>query len=338
MLNHMVGAMAGFDWVALLETNRIHYVTSGPNVGRDHVGVKCPFCPDDPSEHMSISTDNKGWRCWRNNEHRGKSPVKLIMGLLRCSQAAAQQIAGHSVFVPEGDLLTMVQKQFEPDKITKPKGLELPKEFKKFTNLPSGRPYVNYLMSKERGFYWSEIGQFTDKWDMRYCTHGPYYGRIIFPVYQYGKLVTWSGRSIHANAFLRYKTLPIEPDHEHEIVAQCSIRETLLWYDRLMSSTAHTIFICEGPFDALKINVLGEEEGIVSTCLYTNNPSEAQIELLHDLLPRYERRYLLLDRNELANTIKTADRLSDLSVEMAQLSPGVKDPGLLSSLGQIVLD
>src|SRR6202035_1643549 len=161
-----------FDWKNFLDARRIEYATSGPNVGRDHVAIRCPVCADDPSHHMSISLTGEGYRCFRNHEHRGKNPAWLIQALLKCSWEQANHIAGNRYnFDSFSKLLDKQEQRYRPP-------LKLPTEFKAISDLPSCRPFVAYL--RNRGFTAEHIATLSDRYGLRYCTQGIYHGRIIF--------------------------------------------------------------------------------------------------------------------------------------------------------------
>lgn len=51
---------------SILKQNRIEYFTSGPNIGRGQIGVRCPICGyQDPSAHCVIQTATNEWYCRR---------------------------------------------------------------------------------------------------------------------------------------------------------------------------------------------------------------------------------------------------------------------------------
>ena len=89
------------DWINFFQSRNIHFVDSGANVVRGNVACRCPWCGgNDPSEHMSINLEGKGFRCWRQPLHSGKNPAKLIQALLNCSWDQANQIAGQTKSLP----------------------------------------------------------------------------------------------------------------------------------------------------------------------------------------------------------------------------------------------
>lgn len=327
-----------FDWTHFLERNNIpfssHHVTKG-----SQVAIHCPFCgPEDESQHLSISLKGRGWRCWRRpKSHVGKSPTKLIAALLNCSYDQAAAIAGTSIHLPQ-DFMGHVNRALSPPPQKSSRELELPSSFKPFgTYLPSERPFRRYL--RGRDFTVREIDHYlTRDFDMHYCTQGPFRGRIVFPVYNDGELVTWTGRSIYADAFLRYMTLTSDEEKARDQLltpAAGPITDFLLWYDDLLHVDADTICLCEGPFDGLKVRLLGEPHGVTATCLFTMDMSERQLDLLHELLPRFRRRYLILDKGTLPTALRLQGMLSGLGVRVHQLPKKLKDPGELAEFAEL---
>lgn len=318
-----------FDWQRFLDERRIDYVTSGANVAKGNLAIHCPLCgAADNSHHMSVSVEGRGWRCWRDPGHRGRSPAKLVSALLNVSYDEAARIVGGSTFIPS-DFLSRVQSHMIPVRATEDhRQLSVPSEFQMFGRSPSARPYYEYLIN--RGF--NDLIAMTEQYDLRYCSRGSFKGRVIFLVYFDRQLVTWTGRTIYPSEELRYLTLSTDSEKAEQSGVDPAIGPTsdyLLWYDQLTDIAAdmETLLICEGPFDALKINVLGQRHGICATCQFTVVPSRRQIELLHELSPRFSRCAILPDRGAVVNAMRTASALSSLRIPIARLPRGLKDPG-----------
>lgn len=330
-----------FDWQRFLDAQHIEYVTSGASVTRGNVAIRCPWCTDDPSHHMGISLNGAGWGCWRNAEHRGKSPVKLVAALLHCSTGQAMDIVGIDRKSIPNDFFGRVQALMSPQEdapMKRRQELHLYPEFLSFgENKPSARPYVQYL--RGRDFTVADIASLTRRYGVRYCSRGPWQGRIIFGVRQDGELQTWTGRSISKTAELRYKTLTDDPEkakaHGEKLPAVKPVNHCLLFFDSLCQYGGKHLLITEGPFDALKVNVLGWHSGIRATCLFTNNPTVEQIELLHVLAPKFEHRHLVLDRGMFARIVKLSSALASLNLSMTLLPAFLKDPGELRSLAEL---
>lgn len=319
-----------FNWTSFLDSNHIHYATSGPNVSRGHVAIHCCFCGSaDQSQHMSINLKHGGWNCWRSDNHSGKSPVYLVQALLACSRERAQAIVGDSVFIPD-NFLDTVRGLVAPQQTALRKAIKLPPEFRPFDGRPSSRRFVEYLMGPDRQFTRKQIDRMTSRYGLHYATSGKFKGRVIFPVTFEGELMTYTGRTIYKDTELRYKTLSYDPELE-EFPAVGPISDFLLFYDRLMKNAndCDTLIMCEGPFDALKVSVIGTPCGIDATCFFTASPSQSQIDLLGDLMPVYRHRYLLLDQGTLATALRTQIDMQSLKIKVLTLPRAYKDPGLL---------
>jgi hypothetical protein len=321
-----------FDWRAFLSSNRIAYVSSGPNVSKGSVAIHCPYCGSaDPSEHLVIRLNGKGWFCWRNKLHRGGSPVRLVATLLGCSFEQAAKLTGYTQYLPPSDFLGAVKALLYPkDAKEDQRVLEFPEEFHPL-RVGSGRLYWNYLFN-ERGFDNDDIAAMTREYDIHYCMRGAYSRRIIFLVYNLGKLVGWTGRSVDRTAFIRYRTLSQEKEKaekEGYEPAIGPINDYLLWYDDLIEESENdpslTLMLCEGPMDGLKVNILGRKHGIRATCLFTSSPTPSQMELLYELVPRFKRSFLFLDRGMQHQAMRLQAELRALAVEVAE--PPGKDPG-----------
>ena len=321
------------DWVPFFEAHNINYVTSGPNTSKGQISTKCPWCGNaDESEHLSISLSGKGFRCWRQPAHAGKNPAKLIQALLNCSYEQASSLAGNAKTLPNDFMNKIKQSLDRPEQIQKPNRLVLPSEFKKFTTLPSCRLYLEYI--NRRGFTIAD----TDAYGLYYASMGPYRGRVIFTIMYEGELVGWTGRTVFLSEMARYKTLTHDvekAEEQGEIPAPNPISYYLLFYDHIMTSNADTIVLCEGPFDALKVNVLGKHIGAVASCFFTSSLSKEQLNLLHEILPRFKNRFLMLDENTFAKSARIRSDLAALDVDIVRMPKGVKDPGEIKSMAQL---
>jgi hypothetical protein len=320
------------DWLQFFEQHNIHYRTSGLNVGRNASVIKCVWCgAADEGEHLVVSLEGKGFKCWRC-KNSGKNPAKLIQALLACSWDQANSIAGNAKTLPNDFMLKVKSMLNKPEIVQPINKLKLPQEFKQFSRLPSCKIYLDYINS--RGFAIKD----AEDYEVRYASQGLYKGRVIFTVQFEGKLVGWTGRTVYSSDPARYKTLShdIEKAKDNgEIAAPAPISDYLLWYDRLVNTNANTIVLVEGPFDAWKVNVLGKYLGVVSTCFFTSTMSKQQMNLLHEVLPKFENRFVLLDQNTFTKAAKISRDLSTLNVQVKRLPVEVKDPGEIKTMGQL---
>lgn len=317
-----------FDYIDFLERHGIEYKTNSPNAGRGEIAIKCPRCGEaDPSEHLSINLEGRGWVCRRKCGFRGVSPAPLVRTLLGCSAAEAARIVGAPLLPGAGDVLAQVEGLIGASATSSPepaRALAEPREFRRFEGRrPSERRFVSYLVG--RGFEEEFVRRASAEMGLRYCTLGPYAERVIFLVHQEGRLVNWTGRSIFKHARLRYKAHTPDPELAARWSlepAACSVEGCLLWYDDLLAG-GPMLMVVEGPMDALKLRAFGYQV----TCLFTNALSRGQVDLLRELAPRFERRFVLLDCGAEAQMLEAVSRLASLGFRPAWLPRGVKDPG-----------
>jgi hypothetical protein len=336
-----------FDWLKFLDTYRIEYVMAGPNIGRNNAGIKCPFCGDDPSFHLGISLDGKGFHCWREpsrGAHSGRSPHKLVMRLLGCSFTQAQAIVGdqdRKVVANDSTFDTDIKRRMSMAHSTTGHSsvgrLELLPEFKKiptFTEKPfQGRgPLVNSLFIpylRRRGYSIKEIDKLVERFDLHYALTGKFAYRLIIPVFMDGKLVNWTGRAVTTDT-LRYKTL----SHDMEVSrkadlppAPMNVKDCLFDYDDLKNG-GDILVLTEGPFDAMRITFFGEKYGIMGTCLFGKGVSKQQKDLLYRLLPLYDHVHTFFDTDVgLASTFSWFP--DDMGIVRRDLPKNVKDPAEL---------
>jgi hypothetical protein len=308
--------MTTFDWKTFLRDRGIEYIESGRTATRGNIAINCPMCGNDHSFYLSISTEGKGWHCWRNPAHKGSTEY-LVAALTHSSIEQAKLVVDSGAALPTDFLFTVhsLLSEDEPANIeVKPR--EMPTAFRSFTDKNSFvYPYLIYL--SQRGIDTFDANQFG----LKYCVVGDYAGRIIFPVYYKGELMCWTGRSISPKTALRYKTSSTEDGPP--------ITDYLLWHDQLLEG-GRDLVLCEGPFDSLKVNVLGWRFGVRSTCFTTSFPSDEQVNKLQSIIPLFERTIVILDEGMTHNTLRLKAKLATHRIKGVNLITR-KDPGELQS-------
>lgn len=298
--------------------------------GPDNVVIHCPFCgASDPSQHMAVSLLGRGWRCLRNPvQHRGRSYVYLLARLLGSTERARELLGVDAPPLPsEDDFAETWRKQLgvQTSQAPRPKTLRLPSEVKPWA-FPSKFQGLFWRYLEGRGYTTRQIDWVAQTYDFHFATTGDYAWRIVVPVKDtLGKLMTWTARSIKTNAKVRYKTLPSQEAVKPP--GDLLLGLSLLW----RATKTRSLIICEGPFDAMTVSVLGHEAGVWGTCLFGVNVSEAQTELLEQLSSRFERVRLLVDPDASLRVLSLRDRLPR-QCRVTHLLPGVKDPGDLTKI------
>jgi hypothetical protein len=308
------------DWVLFLEDNQIEYVTRGPNTKRGEVSIQCPWCgDDDPSQHLGISPTSENWGCLRNREHSGHSSVYLIATLLGCSKAQAKLIAvQYSNSDPESleEAIALLDPTSEA-----PSPAEGPEEppprrpiFAEYPGptFPAGKRFWDYL--KGRGY--NNVQKLVRNYNLTCCTVGRYKDRIIIPVHRGDGLVAWTGRAI------------IDPKKAPRYLSSKNIKATVFNEFSLRHCNGKILFICEGPFDAMKVDFYGRDYGARATCTFGTNVTVPQIMILNALRKNFESTRVLFDRDAQSQAMLLVDWLPGASTAIHSSAP---DPGALTA-------
>lgn len=320
-----------FNFQTFLQRYRIPYVTKGPNVAAGNINIKCPWCgPEDPSHHLGIRLRDGVWGCWRRQAHRGRKPHRLVMALLNCDYFRAAEIIGTGPRYDVSEFDDLMARVLGPAERTKPKReLSYLDEFRHLGNKRFSRAAAAFLqyLEHDRGFG-SDALSVATVYDMHYAIDGAFANRIILPIYMFDTLVNWTGRTI-TNDNLRYKTLTEDEQkaaRNDEPPALINIKETVYLYDSLLETGGQKLFICEGPFDAIKVDYYGWRYAARATCLFSNSMSDEQRWLLGDLSECFDEMYLLFDNSDV-DKYALVSELSMYGVRLKQLPKGFKDPG-----------
>lgn len=323
------------DVVNFLEKNQIFYRTSGPNCAKGHVVINCPFCiasgRGDTGQHLGIELSTGRWGCWRNTAHRGKSLVNLAKTILGVSYAEACRQLGirsgglHFTGRDGFDALANSDDLFgdkQEDRVVV-EVCELPAEAKPLVKSRRSIQYWNYLAS--RGFPEEELADIVHEYDLHYADSGAQHGRIIVPVYMYGELVAYTGRHV-GSSDLRYRSSTAEE-------SVINIYDSLLNFDSILDTDGgRVLFVTEGPFDAIKVDWYAQPLKCRATCLFTKNISEEQMLYLMELTPFFEKTVLLLDPEEVNDSLTIESQLSHIPNFSAHLlDKNIEDPGAMTS-------
>ncbi len=313
-----------FDWKRSLTSRGVPFHTSG----RHELVVHCPFCGEaDQSQHLSISTRGRGWRCLRNpTQHHGSQYTHLLAKLFNCTAEYARALLGEeAVALPDEDTFSESwRRQLGIDTVsTKPKFLKLPESARPLATRtgPIAKKFWKYL--GDRGYTLEQSRWIADVYNLHYAVSGHWAYRMIIPIYDTRDvLMTWTGRSILPHEKVRYKTL----SGEHALAPPSNL---LLGLPMLNSVyNPRCLVVTEGPFDAIAISALGHRAGVYGTCLFGVQVSEAQSLLLDQFAERFSRIRLLVDPDARMRVLGLRDRLPKSCV-VTDLLEGVKDPAEL---------
>lgn len=246
----------------VLGTYNIPYIDNGKNVANGFVNIKCPFCSNDPSEHLGISKTTGYWYCWRDRNHRGQDLSELLRSVV-------------SVDVPSFT--------FKFDKTSTPKPTKhysnnfasdpINKTIKEFVYRSAWEDqFTNYLI--ERGFTSKEA---INKFELRYAIVGHLAGRLCFPLYDHNlDICGYSGRLVNNYTYLpKYKktvnTYGVFPKFHKD------------W---------RFVYFVEGQIDAMNI-VQNSPEHIGALALSGVNPDEETVSVINLICNKADTAFLL---------------------------------------------
>lgn len=309
------------DWIQLFDDNNVDYVTKGPNTKRGEVSIQCPYCgDDDPSHHLGVSLTVERWGCHRSADHRGRSPVRLIAVVLGCSYTRAKLLE-RQYSRPDPDNLASALEALEGSEAPAPAKappLTLPANFQRIESVGPTSRFYHYITS--RGFERFATPSVIDRYALRCATTGRYKDRIIFSFYERSRLMGWTGRAISAPEWApRY--LSSGPE----------IKETVFNYNAIrLHNPQYVLCVCEGPFDALKLDFYGRKHNLRATCIFGTSMTMDQIWILNRLARNYKHTYVLMDPEAIEASFGAKDWLTHRNVSVAHLLQGIEDPGAMT--------
>lgn len=287
------------------EENLIPFRDKGKNVIKGWINVRCPICgDDDEGYHCNVNPRNGSFFCWRNKDlHKG--------GFKRLSNLLIGRVVDIGLYETYQEPALKQHKEGVTH-------LNFPEYFLEIVNDFPTIPFYNYM--KSRGFRGIPYN-FNLKADIKE-------DRIIFPIYYYGKLVSWVGRSI-TNSKLPYKELKSK---------ECVIppRECIGNFDSIREG-GKTLFLVEGFFDLLKFDCYFEErDNIKVGCLFTMRlKGPGQLNSLFKIRNKFENIGILLDKKFEFEAMQLQESLQILKkpIKIVETGKDFDDPGNLDTKG-----
>jgi len=293
----------------LLDDYGIEYAEQGKNIGRGHVGMACPYCGDDPSTHLGIDINTGQFSCWRDDSHRGTF-AKFLSDQLHIPYRKAKELVYEYSDGTEAPPRPVRVEQI----------MKLPAELERIYDgsLNSGFAY-KYM--KKRGFSDDVLNRFP----LYASIAGQFSYRVVFPVYVEDMLVAWAGRAIRDDMEPRYK-------NNNPVEGTFPTNSYVGFHDHA-SRCRGTLFICEGPMDALKLNMFLDQNVGAAVCLFGLKLYPHQQELLSKLLKHYTQGRVVMDNGERSVSMNIAKELALYKPFKPFFLTGVKDPGELDAVG-----
>lgn len=220
------------DWQSLLNSIRIPWVDRGRNVSRGNINIKCCWCPDDPSEHLSIALGREAYYCWRNPKHAGTHFTALLVRLGQTRAEATRLLNDHRV---GSSAPHQVKVADDPGKFVNAWG--------RFSSAAADARMIDYLAG--RGFPSPRV--LCELYDLRYAREGKWANRLLIPLYHQGKFITWTGRDITGRSELRYMMNVVEGFNP-------------IYAPDRRKLHPQTLILVEGPLGALRISCMTQDE------------------------------------------------------------------------------
>lgn len=263
---------------------------AGKRTARGNQAYTCPFCHHHKPKLEVNFTENKDginqWACWACNK-KGKT-IKSLFKQVQVDASYFQELSKLVKNVSTEDIGEVKQTI-----------LELPKEFKTFLDTPNftSKHALSYL--KKRNISKADIL----KYNIGYCTSGPYVNRIIIPSYNSnGKLNYFTARSFEKDPYTKYRN----PETSRDIIPF-----------ELFINWELPIILCEGPFDALAI-----KRNVIP--LFGKNIQPALMKKLVE--SKVQKIYIALDNDAIKQALDFCEQLLDIGKEVYLVELQGKDP------------
>lgn len=273
----------------VLQSLRVDYLESGHHHCRDGwiQIAKCPFCSGS-NYHLGYNVQNRFFTCWRCRWHH---VIPTLIALGASYLQAKEFFAGSAP----------VRRQAEWDEVAKPKNLIVPKHIG-----PMLKQHRRYLI--DRNFDPSEIASIWNVGGIGIL--GNLKWRLYLPITKDGVQVSWTTRSIVADAKLRYVSASEGQEavnHKHVIYGADYCHQVIV--------------VVEGPTDAWAV---GPGAGALFGTAFTAQQLAK--------IASYARRFVCFDAASAAQRTarELCARLSVLPGTTENLVLNAKDPGSAS--------
>jgi hypothetical protein len=271
--------------------NSIDYETSGKHSTQGFINTHCPFC-DDSSSHLGWKNDASYTNCWRCGWHNTYDSLLSITNL------------------DKKEVINII-KQLE---ITENHTFYTKKERKNKNNvikIPNNYNFIDSAIKyiENRNF---NFGYLQKKYDLRWGgIVGDWKYRIIIPIYQNCRLVSFQGRIISSKIKPKYKFL----SNDKSIILP---KNLIFNYDNCKNDS---IIVCEGVMDVFRL-------GNNTCCLFGIEYTEKQ----KTILSEYKNVFILFDNEDIAQkkARKLANSLCLLNCNVEIIQIDKNDPAELS--------
>lgn len=270
----------------------------GKNISTGWIGIQCPFC-DDQSNHMGIRVSDLRCSCWICGGH---SFISLIKELTDCSHSKAKRL--HKVLA-EGSADELADRTNPPINASQYYSSRSSTILPPDSTYPISKIHKEYLRS--RNFHPNRIAR---KYDLRSCTAiGRYKFRLIIPIYQSRRLVSFTTRAIFDEMSPKY----LNPTSRE---VEISPKKTVYNIDNLIEG--HDALVLEGVTDCWRFG-----DGAVAL----NGINFTQRQLVDVVEKKIRNAYIMFDNERTAQ--RRAEEFCRLiypfTKNVEQLAPEIKN-------------
>lgn len=206
------------DIKSILAAHKVDFITSGPEVTRGWVNMRCPFCGDH-KHHLGYSDVLDLFSCWKCGVKNSSWALAKVLGVPveRAKRLAEKHfIAGSKTF----------------EKVDRPKEVRLPENHGRLL-----RCHREYLESRSY-----DPRQLAKDWEL-VGGDGDWEDRILIPIRYKGDLVSFHSRSIFDDDKFKAKPCPSEA----EVIRH---KDLLYGFDMV---PGNTVVVVEGPADVWRL-------------------------------------------------------------------------------------
>lgn len=211
-----------------LDEYDVEYWTSGENVTRGWVNIKCPFC-EDHKNHLGIKIKTLQVNCWLCGSH---TTLRFIQKIVRCKWDEAKRI------------LRSLEKDRDYKRGHRFTTESRPSDIIKIKDIASShfpKLHIDYL--RDRGF--TRPRQLIKKYRLLSCyTIGKYKYRIIIPIYINNAMISFTSRDV---------TEQQEPKYKHPSLDEVVMSPKKVPYNYDSIITGGDCIVVEGPVDVWKL-------------------------------------------------------------------------------------
>jgi hypothetical protein len=294
------------DWRGLFDSIRVPWRDRGSNTSAGNINICCPWCGSDEGFHLSVSEDGRGYYCYRSPQrHSGTSPQKLLHGLGLERSEAIRTLNAFNQLKPRAP----VQQE------AKRPSADIWAKFQPASSSPRALDYLE-------GRMFPDARRVADYYDLRIAPSGTWAGRLLLPIKEAARVVSFTGRDMTGRFDPRYLAYKEDRDQSPIYIPD---EAAIMRFPR-------RALLVEGPIDALKIAAaMASQPGELGCAALTGmNLGATKILAIQQAFRRTDELLLGLDKgvplSDSMQTIATL-RAAGLPARPCRLPPGFKDAG-----------